>query len=387
MTISRRTALQMLTGAACAAALPAHLALGAEADGDSLQALARRKGMGFGNAISNSPNDARHGTGFQDPAYRALMARECDVIVAENETKWPSMQPRPGSYEFAPADQMFAWARAQGMRIRGHNLVWQPARWLPKWVNQYDFGTQPALEAERLLRTHIGTVCGHFGTDIYSYDVVNEAVDPADGALRSNVFTQRLGAVEQIDLAFRLAREHAPHAQLVYNDYMSWDAGSARHRAGVLKLLHDLKARGTPVHALGLQSHIGAHDDLAGGKTGAAALEWRKFLDEASAMGLDLLITEFDVNDRQWPADIAARDAGVAALTRDYLDLTLSYPRLRDFLLWGMADNLSWLQHLDEAPRKDGLAMRPCPYDAQLRAKPLRTAIADALRAMPMRTA
>jgi endo-1,4-beta-xylanase len=31
--------------------------------------------------------------------------------------------------------------------------------------------------------------------------------------------------------------------------------------------------------------------------------------------------------------------------------------------------------------------MRPCPYDAQLRAKPLREAIAGALRAMPQRSA
>jgi GH35 family endo-1,4-beta-xylanase len=35
--------------------------------------------------------------------------------------------------------------------------------------------------------------------------------------------------------------------------------------------------------------------------------EWRKFLDEASGMGLDLLITEFDVNDRKLPADIVKR--------------------------------------------------------------------------------
>jgi GH35 family endo-1,4-beta-xylanase len=35
--------------------------------------------------------------------------------------------------------------------------------------------------------------------------VVNEAVDPKTGSLRSNVFTERMGALEQIDLSFRLA--------------------------------------------------------------------------------------------------------------------------------------------------------------------------------------
>ncbi|MDB5910066.1 MAG: hypothetical protein JWP34_4180 [Massilia sp.] len=326
MTITRRKTLEFLAGAACAGMLPVRAAFSAELD--SFHTLAKNKGMRFGNAIGNKAN------AFHDPVYRALVARECGVIVAENETKWPALQSRPGEFSFAPADEMFAWARTQGMLIRGHTLVWQPEKWLPDWVNRHDFGARPAREAERLLREHIGTVCRHFGKDIYSYDVVNEAVDPATGDLRANVFTRSLGAVEQIDLAFRLAREPAPHAQLVYNDYMRWDARSAKHRAGVLKLLHALKSRGTPVQALGLQSHIGSWDQSAA--AGAEATrEWRKFLDEATAMDLDLLITEFDVNDRRLPADIAARDAGVAAAARDYLDVTLSYPRLRDFLLWG----------------------------------------------------
>jgi endo-1,4-beta-xylanase len=102
-------------------------------------------------------------------------------------------------------------------------------------------------------------------------------------------------------------------------------------------------------------------------------------------MGLELLITEFDVNDRKLAGDIARRDAGVAALARDYLDVTLSYPNLTDLLTWGLCDDLSWLQSWKEAPRTDGLAMRPCPYDGQLRAKPLREAIAAAMIAMPPR--
>jgi endo-1,4-beta-xylanase len=192
--------------------------------------------------------------------------------------------------------------------------------------------------------------------------------------------TRPLGAVEQIDLAFRLAHEFAPHAELVYNDYMGGGSGSALHRAGVLALLSALKKRGTPVHALGLQSHISAPDNSAG-PAAHGQDEWRRFLDEVSGMGYGLLITELDVNDRALGPDLARRDAGVAAATRDYLDLTLSYPRLRDILVWGMADDISWLQTWKEAPRKDGLPMRPCPYDARREPKPMRQAIAAAIAA------
>ncbi|MRW90495.1 hypothetical protein GJ699_10905 [Duganella sp. FT80W] len=366
MKISRRAMLALI---AAGGALPLH----AVEMPEPLKVLGKRKGLNVGNAIG--------GRWFRDPAYKALMARECNMLVAENEGKWQALEPRPGEYQFEAADAMYAWARQQGMLVRGHNLIWQDAKWLPKWVNEYDFGAQPAQAAEALLRKHIVTVCDHFGGIIHSYDVVNEAVDPASGALRANVFTQHLGAVEQIDLAFRVAREHAPGAQLVYNDYMRADEGSTKHREGVLKLLHALKSRGTPVHALGLQSHIGSWDEVSSGSQHQRV--WRQFLDEVTGMGLDLLVTEFDVNDRKLPADVTARDAGVAALAKDYLDVTFSYPQCRDFLMWGMADHASWLQEWKEAPRTDGLPMRPTPFDDHLRAKPLRDAIAAAINAKP----
>jgi endo-1,4-beta-xylanase len=333
--------------------------------------------MRFGTAISAGRNQ------FGDAAYRALVERECNLIVLENEMKWQAVEPAPGKQNFGPADEVAAWAKSKGIAVRGHNLFWQAEKWLPAWVAKQNFGPQPAKAVEQLMRTHVSTVCGHFGRAIGSWDVVNEAVDPADGKLRQNALTRPLGALEQIDLAFRLAHEYAPQAQLVYNDYMRGDAGSAKHRAGVLALLAELKKRGTPVNALGLQSHIGSWDETDKGR--ADLVEWRKFLDEVTAMGYGLLITELDVNDRRLPADIAKRDAGVAAATRDYLDVTLSYPRLRDILVWGLADNVSWLQTWDEAPRTDKLPMRPTPFDAQLKAKTMRQAIADAIMAAPAR--
>lgn len=373
MTITRRDTLKIL-GAGLLPLQALHAAEGAE----PLKAIAQRKGLRFGNAMGSGKHK------FDDPAYRALMARECNIIVAENETKWPQIEPANGQMNFKPADEMFAWAKSNGMAIRGHTLIWQEPKWLPKWVNEYKFGAQGGKAAEALLKKHINSVCGHFGKDIISYDVVNEAIDRKTGEYHANVLSERLGGTaSEIELAFRLAHEAAPHAQLVYNDFMHWNAENAKHREGVLRLLHELKKRGAPIHALGIQSHIGGWEDSA--NKPAVVREWRKFLDEVTGMGLDLLITEFDVNDKQFPADLAQRDAGVAALTKEYLDVTLSYPQVKDFLLWGMADHVSWLQDLKGASRKDGLQMRCSPFDEKLQAKPMRQAIADSLRAMPQR--
>ena len=346
--------------------------------GPALKTLGAAKGLRIGNAIGMKT--------FADARYRALMLRECDAMVTENECKWQIVAPRSPEMDFRDSDRLLAWGAQAGLMRRGHCLVWQPTKWLPKWLVGYDFGARPALTAERLLVERIGGACRHYGDQICSWDVVNEAVDPATGEYRVNVLTQAMGAVDQIDLCFRLARESAPHAQLVYNDFMHWDAGSARHRAGVLELLAALKARGTPIDALGLQSHISA-SAAASPSGGAEQLEWRKFLDEVSAMELQLLITEFDVNDRALASDIAARDAGVAAAARDYLDVTFSYPNLGDFLFWGLVDADSWLQKWPGIARHDGSEMRPAPYDDRYRPQALREAVAEALRAMPPRTA
>ncbi|MDR7331233.1 endo-1,4-beta-xylanase [Roseateles asaccharophilus] len=385
MSPSRRTALQALALAAGGVALPGFAnPAGSEptldqlARGPSLDALARMKGLRFGSTLGSLGRASR----FHDTAYRELTGRECSVLVAENETKWPQMRPDPNKpYDFRAADEMFAWAKSRGMALRGHTLLWLEAKWLPGWLNALNYGSGDGEAARRMLDDHIRTTCSHFGDSIESWDVVNEAIAPETGELRRNVFSAPIGGVEQIDLAFRLARQHAPKAQLVYNDYMSWGGGNnARHRTGVLKLLTELKRRGTPVQALGIQGHIGANPSEAPAQRTA---EWRRWLDDVMALDLDLLITEFDVNDKGLPADFSQRDAIVAAAARDWLDVTLAVPRLNRFLCWGLGDKYSWLHDFD--PREDKLPKRPLPYDDQLRAKPLRTAIADALRAMPAR--
>jgi endo-1,4-beta-xylanase len=104
---------------------------------------------------------------------------------------------------------------------------------------------------------------------------------------------------------------------------------------------------------------------------------WRRFLDEVVGMGYRLVITEFDVNDRMAPTNIAVRDRMVADYAGAYLDVMLSYPQLRDIMCWGMVDRYSWLEGFD--PRADKAPKRGTPYDAQFRAKPLRAAMARSL--------
>ena len=350
-----------------------------------LHDLAAQKGMRFGTCLAWSAAGADRGS-FANPAYARLLTRDCGLLVAENEMKWQAIRPAADRFDFTRMDAIVAWAGTAGMAMRGHNLLWHQPKWQPEWLNNYDFGTAPGTTGARLLTDHIRQVCSRYGKRIDSYDVVNEAVNPAEGTLYDTALSRAIGNPEAaLDLAFRTARHAAPHAELVYNDYMSWEPHNERHRDGVLRLLEGFRARGVPVDALGVQSHIITQGRDA--VTGARALDgdWRRFLDAVTAMGYRLVVTELDVRDDNLPTDVAIRDAGVAAFTRAYLELMLSYPGLSDVLVWGMTDRYSWIEAFD--PRKDGQLRRPCPYDRGFAAKPMREAIAAALRGAAPRRA
>ncbi|MDP8912320.1 MAG: endo-1,4-beta-xylanase, partial [Pseudomonadota bacterium] len=319
---------------------------------------------------------------FANPAYAAILERECALLVPENELKWQWVRPSATDFNFRQFDAIVDYAIAQGMKLRGHTLFWAPEKWYPKWLVGHDFGPQPAKAAEAMLANHVRTVCRRYGTKIYSYDVVNEAVEPETGAIRDTVVTRAMGGEAMLDVMFHTARAEAPQAELVYNDYMSWERGTEdeTHIQGVLKLLQGFRKRGTPVDALGIQSHIRLLKERPVAEiVRESEGPWRRFLDEVVGMGYGLVITEFDVNDRKAPDDIALRDRMVADYARAYLDVMLSYKQLRDVLAWGMVDKYSWLTDFD--PRTDKSIKRGTPYDAAFRPKPLRDAIAAAFRA------
>jgi endo-1,4-beta-xylanase len=224
--------------------------------------------------------------------------------------------------------------------------------------------TNYVLLAAAMLTEHVRTICRRYGRSIYSYDVVNEAVEPETGQIRDTLITRAMGGEAFLDLMFHTARAEAPHAELVYNDYMSWERGTEdeTHIAGVLRLLEGFRKRNTPVDALGIQSHIRLLKPLSVAEiVRESEGPWRQFLDQVVAMGYKLVITEFDVNDKMAPDDIVVRDRMVADYAKAYLDIMLSYPQLRDILAWGMVDRYTWLTGFD--PRADKSIKRGLPYD------------------------
>lgn len=343
--------------------------------------IAERKGLRFGSAIG-----IRKG-GFRDARMEQIIKHECAIYVTENEMKSYVVRDTPEpKYDFTLADELVEFAAKENKPMRGHTLFWAKDEYSAKWFQSYDFGKKPKVTAEALLRDYIHTVTAHFGDKVCSWDVVNEAIDEKTGDIRANVFTRILGW-DAIRIAFEAARDVLPKTELVYNDYMSWRTKDALHRKGVLRLLDRFRVHKIPVDALGIQGHIGTDQSVEGDGASEGSIpqyqEWTKFLNEAERMGYDLMITEFDVNDRKVQGDIERRDVQVAQIAKTYLDITMDNAAVKDFLCWGMCDKYSWLQNT--TGRDDKLPLRPTPFDENYLKKPLYWALCDAFDNMRSR--
>ncbi|HEX4177309.1 MAG TPA: endo-1,4-beta-xylanase, partial [Rhizomicrobium sp.] len=176
MSLSRRDLMNIATAAAAGSAV-ASGAAGQTTDrsAPSLDALAKAKGRtGFGSFLNSFARDPAQNHGipadFDDIKAREVHLRECGIVTAG--VYWTWTRPNAKDFVFYNSDRVIDWAEQQGLKIRGHNLVWLRYDRMPDWLNKYDFGSRPATEAERLLRDHITTFCKRYGTRIFTWDVV-----------------------------------------------------------------------------------------------------------------------------------------------------------------------------------------------------------------------
>ena len=343
----------------------------AEGGEPALGALAAAKGLLFGASFASHELDRAYGQ-----SYAAIYERDCAVLTTELELKMPILRPDAGTIDFAPADKFFGFAQKTQKKVRGHTLIWND--YLPDWISRLGSG-----EVERLLETHIDTVMSRYGDQVCSWDVVNEPIAPWDrlpGNLRKGAFYSALGE-DYIARSFQVARQVAPNAHLVLNEAQteSDDENGQTFRDALLGLLARLRDNGAPINAVGLQCHLDSARPYDFPRFAA-------FIEEVAALGFEIAITELDVNDRVFPADVKGRDAKVADVYARFLNSVLPIKAVKTLTLWQMADHTSWMFYDDAAkPAKSQRHPRPLIYDANFQRKPSWFAVAQALEAMAPR--
>ncbi len=321
----------------------------------SLKAHAAAHGLLTGAAVAIPPLRS-------DAAYAQIVSEQYSILVAENAMKWKALRSTPDRFSFDAADELVAFAEKNAIKVRGHNLCWHEA--LPDW-----FATTVTKEnARQILTDHILTVAGHYKGKMHSWDVVNEAVDAKSGredGLRKSPWFEMLGP-DYLDIAFRTARQADPDALLTYNEYgIEYDnEEESKKRAFTLQLLRRLKTANVPLDAVGIQSHIRAGSPHTFGKG------IREFIASARQMGLQVFITEMDVNDDELLSDDVSKvDHAIADVYRDYLNTVLADPAVTAVLTWGVSDGHTWLNNPMRKQKHPNRPQRPLPFDENYRPK------------------
>jgi endo-1,4-beta-xylanase len=374
--ITRRNYLKQASLAGCCLAVSGIRAFADEPQQQisgkgSLKDHAHKRGLLAGCAIG-----ARQ---LHDEAFQQLVAEQYNLVVSENSMKFGPLSPKPGEYNWTDADALVDFAEKHKMKVRGHNFVWHAQ--LPVWFK----ATATKDNAQKIMVDHINTVAGHFKGKIQAWDVVNEAINVSDGmpdGLRKSPWYELIGP-EYLDIAYHTARKADPKAKLTYNEYgiENDSEGDEKKRAATLALLKRFKANGTPIDALGIQSHIHAGTGETYGKG------MRELISGAQALGLDVYLTEFDVNDDGvQDDDPAVRDKAVAAVYTDYLDIALESKAVKAVLTWGVTDRDTWLNGLREhREKRPNRRQRPLPFDNDLKPTAPFFAMRDAFDKAPHR--
>lgn len=299
---------------------------------------------------------------LQEPEYADLLAEQFSQLTAEWEMKMEYILREDGGFQFDRPDSIALFAKARGMALHGHSLIW--------YANENEafkrLDGKGAVFATAY-RNYILAVVGRYKGQARSWDVVNEPVADDGEHLRESLWSRNLGVDDHIVRALEHAHEADPNAVLFLNDYHL--ELKPNKRATFMRLIERLLKRGAPLGGIGTQTHIDY--DLQGGAIGTAMRDLASF-------GLPIHLSELDVSlgDHYLPAMPGDRQKRQIARYVEAVDAFMALPERQRFAftIWGLRDSDTWLRG-DSGQRPND---QPLLFDAAGQAKPTARAVADA---------
>ncbi|WP_132053990.1 endo-1,4-beta-xylanase [Pseudocnuella soli] len=307
----------------------------------------------------------------KDAGAAALVPQQFNAITPENIMKAEVMHPEWGRYNFDLADKLVEYGKKNNIQINAHTLIWHSQ--LPPFMRR-----MKSADSVRMFMTeHINTIAGRYDGKVYSWDVVNEALEE-DGTMRKSVFLNTLGEDFVVE-AFRLAQKASPNSKLYYNDY---NIEEPKKRAGAIRLIKKIQAAGVRIDGVGIQGHWRAYD--------VPLKNIEESIQEFSALGIQVAFTELDLGvlPNPWDGNIAdvnrtaansermnpyaagLPDSMQANLTKGYEDLFRLFLKYQDKIervtFWGVNDGQSWL---NDWPIR-GRTNYPLLFDRNFKPKP-----------------
>jgi endo-1,4-beta-xylanase len=300
---------------------------------------------------------------------RVLILKQFNSITPENAMKMGPIHPKENQYYWRDADSIAAFAKANGLKMRGHTLVWHNQT--PDWIFTNSNGDTVSKEVLLgRLKDHITAVVTRYKGTIYAWDVANEVISDRPGEYLRPSPWLRICGEEFIAKAFQWAHEADPNAQLFYNDY---NEISPVKREKIYRLVKGLKDAGVPIHGLGMQAHWAVNEPSEG--------QLDSTFSRFASLGLKLQITELDISvyPKEHDARLrraedantsfgAEREAAQRAVYTRAFNLFMKYrTAISGVTFWNISDRDSWLDNFPVEGRKD----YPLLFDKNLQPKPV----------------
>jgi endo-1,4-beta-xylanase len=250
---------------------------------------------------------------------------------------------------FASIDPTLKWCQENGMKMRGHTLVWHTQA--PEWFfrENYEDGGEYVDKETMLVRmeSYIQQLLTHVQEEypgvIYCWDVVNEAVDPESADPESyfkcrtkigndpNPWYETIGQ-DYVEMAFTYARKYAAEdVKLFYNDYNTYQVPKTE---GIYALAESLKEKGL-IDGIGMQGYWGI------GYPSNADIE--KAIRKFSELGLEIQITELSIGiDEENEANFIKQGVKYAQVFKMFHDLDTAAggpANITNVTLFGLVDH------------------------------------------------
>jgi endo-1,4-beta-xylanase len=286
----------------------------------------------------------------KDSAANRVIAQQFNTVTPENIMKAEIIQPGWNVYRFDYADELVAYAQKNNLKINAHTLIWHSQ--LPAFMQHM----QDPDSVRKYFVDHINTVAHRYDGKVFSWDVVNEALNE-DGTLRNSIFLQKLGPNYIVE-AFRLTQKAAPNTKLYYNDY---NIEQPKKRAGAIAIIKSIQSAGVRIDGVGIQGHWNARN--------VPLQDIEESIKEFSALGIEVMFTELDLGVLKNPWDNNTADVNAKADSKenmnpyagglpdsvqniqskayeDLFKLFLKYDKnVSRVTFWGVNDGQSWLNN------------------------------------------
>ena len=292
-----------------------------------------------------------------ETAYAAA-AKEFNYVTCENEMKWDQIEPSRNGFSWSGADQIVNFATSNGMKVKGHTLVWYYQ--LPQWVQSLN----KEADVRSAMLAHIKGVMQHYKGKVAAWDVVNEAVSIEGTSYRDCPFYKYLGE-GYIDEAFKAAREADPDVKLYYNDY-NFEGLNAKSDY-IYNLVKGLVDRKVPIDGVGMQMHYGKPNDKF------TIEELKTNIKRYADLGLDVLFSEMDVHRCE-----GMTEAQQVTLHHDLIAACVAEPRCIAATFWGITDKYSWLNSYSPLGCSGTTKPLGCLWDDNFKKKPAYTGVLNA---------